>query len=1320
MPALFLVINFAGAEKIYVSRNRSLCPMYCYEDIAEALESVKAQGAEVLIFPGEYRLNRSITFTRTSNISLSRYDPHDNINTAVQIVCEGRESGAGLTFLYSNDIFISGLSFQGCGVQHNSTTIAQQTDAGYIEFYAALYFAFCDNFSFTSNKVNGSKGIAVQLYAIQGITTITNNEFSNNPYPSYTSKGGGLYIELPYCSPFNFSLCGIENSVPDITVTNATYVISNNVFKENNASDSFTGAVFILPNIKLHNVFGRGGGLSIYSKGDSSYNTFTIENNNFTDNIAYFGGGMLIEFQDNSNHNNVIVRKCHFKSNNALKSGGGVRLSIFLIGEGKTLYNTIKFIGNIFSGNKAAWGGGMSVEITKERNTVIATNSILLSDCDWLGNTARLGSGLDITRSYSNVNDVGALANIVLDGCTFSHNSVKYSDDSNQEYTIQGYGALYADAVSITFTKSVTFSNNYDGGALVATDNTITFASNCKATFLKNLGRDGPGITILAFSYIIIEQNTTLNFTKNQATNEGGAIFAFRAGGRNLLSSRDCFMRYINQSCEPDEWETTITFDSNTANGRHNAIFTTSVYPCLWGRDHGPNHSNLTKEVFCWKSFVYKSAPCKDQITTDPASFEITNKTLYVVPGNTTSLGIIAYNDKDDDVTNFLVLTAQTEINSEIAVDSTSKYISDDSVLLRKKQHNHKNRILILESEGPRVIRAEINIQFLPCPPGLINSTTEDDALSCNCPPYGSFNDYILCESRSQVRILKGYWIGSGNTTGGKIKVGDCKYCTVSKHESTGSHTTLKSSSTEVEEQLCGAENRRGVLCGSCKEQYGPAINSYGFQCVECPHATAYAWAIYIGLRVIMPFSIFLLLFLSKFSIASGYLNGPIFFAQAITTITIQHLDQDSIFGKIYHALYGVWNLDFCISCFPMPCLHPKLRGVDLLLLDYAIAFIPLLFVLFFKVLDVLKFFRHKPFCATITCTSRSGFFSRLTNHEVIRNGIIASIILSYNKVAVMTAYLITPARLYGTNDTESHYHYVLYFDGNIEFNSNNHRKFAIPALIISSIFLLFIPFVLIIYRYEKFEENDGFFNHLFILVQKEFRPKKESNVEELNDISNSHSNTHNPIYREPSSKLISYNPTVSFRPCIDHVYDDRIEGDYKYRLYPPFCSFKLKVYHGLVRIYTSWGTNEYRWVPGLYLLLRLAFILAFMYSDTIMVQLNIQMILSIISANFFFAFRPYIRSRYNVIDGTLFLLLAMILSLSIFRHYRSIASLSDSPFVLVLQNFLVFLPFLWITVHITYMIYKQQGKIIQKMKQCCRSNPEGERENLIQNDIQS
>lgn len=1254
---------------------------------------------------GNYSLTSSFIYHGlTNDIKITTYKAG---STNVNIFCKG--TNTGLTFIDCiQSVEISDLKFYNCGTLHNSTTVSavrKMSDGTreyrYVEFYATLFFAFCSGgVKLNKNVISQSKGIAAQLYSIGSKVTIELNQFVDNPYPSTSANGGGLYIEFINCSQLvNFDIC---ESYPTYQgISGATYEINNNHFINNTAAKNQTNSVsYTYPNNSNYVSFGRGGGLSVCLRGSSTHNTFYIEGNTFSNNYAVFGGGLLLEFRNNASSNTLHVSSCSFNNNTAKYAGGGMRLSMFSSwqgSDGQVINNRISLYNTTYANNLAEWGGGLSVEVSKVwYKWINEVNSIYLNGITCTGNTGRLGAGIDLTRSYNHPEDTGVLPNITLSNCTFNKNSVSYNK------MVLGYGALYADSVPITLKDEVTFSHN-DGAGIVTVDNTISFASGCQAIFYANKARDGAGITIFAFSTLIIDRNTLLNFTSNIASNEGGAIFAFRAGGRNLRSSRDCFLRYIDPAEDPQKWDTRLVFDSNKASGDDNSIFTTSIEPCLWGRD--TNISKLIQDALCWNStFFYEPTSCNHQVTTDPASIIKVEPVLKVYPGIKKNLNILAYNDEQTIVTKFLSVTANSD-NDQIIIDSRSKYITSNTILLRKSVTTSSKCVnnetytgnLTLESGGPRVITATLFVKLLPCPPGftLENATsTEDNSCECNCAD-GKYYNLISCEN-NEASILRGYWIG--NTTDGSIRAGICIYCNY-----TSSHLDrimLEQNSSETEWLLCD-ENRSGVLCGNCENGSAPNFNSLSdTKCVECEKAKPSSWLLFIFLRIIVPFTLFIVLFFLQFSVSSGYLNGPIFFAQMATSVLPITGPLNAMISPVvrntlrtcFYTVYEIWNLNFCSTCFETPCLHPNLSITDILLMEYGIAFLPLLLVLFFKFIDLLRYFKEKPIIVDLT---RSKLFKLLTPKEAIRNALIAAIILSYNKIAVLTGYLLCPTPLFKENaGTDQHYYenvqYVLYVNGSITFMGHEHRKFAYPVMFISGIFLFLIPFILLLYRYENIEKNDGFFNHLFNLIQSDFRSGAQDKtnadnnqlaIDQQHSIQNRMFRSTETVAPEPSEYHISVH-----RCCIN--YEDNISATRKYKCWPPFCSLRVKVYHGSIRFHTAWGYNEYRWVPALYFFARLGFISMYMFGASTMAIINLQAALSLFIAGFFLVFRPYIKQIHNNIDGMIFLLIGMVLSLESYRYYKSASHLQNYIFVYVIEDILLAIPFLWITGYILYKIY--------------------------------
>ena len=48
----------------------------------------------------------------------------------------------------------------------------------------------------------------------------------------------------------------------------------------------------------------------------------------------------------------------------------------------------------------------------------------------------------------------------------------------------------------------------------------------------------------------------------------------------------------------------------------------------------------------------------------------------------------------------------------------------------------------------------------------------------------------------------------------------------------------------------CGAYNREGLLCSTCKPGYGPAVYAFSKKCVKCTDSKL-GWVLYVCLVVI-------------------------------------------------------------------------------------------------------------------------------------------------------------------------------------------------------------------------------------------------------------------------------------------------------------------------------------------------------------------------------------------------------------------------------------------------------------------------------------
>ena len=90
----------------------------------------------------------------------------------------------------------------------------------------------------------------------------------------------------------------------------------------------------------------------------------------------------------------------------------------------------------------------------------------------------------------------------------------------------------------------------------------------------------------------------------------------------------------------------------------------------------------LRRQVFCWNktAWQYASHECWHEIQTAVAELKIPS-ILQVTPDNDTEMGISAVDDLENDVTDYLVLSAQSTTSS-VEIDRNYHYISSNTIKL--------------------------------------------------------------------------------------------------------------------------------------------------------------------------------------------------------------------------------------------------------------------------------------------------------------------------------------------------------------------------------------------------------------------------------------------------------------------------------------------------------------------------------------------------------------------------------------------------------------------------------------------------------------
>ena len=360
------------------------------------------------------------------------------------------------------------------------------------------------------------------------------------------------------------------------------------------------------------------------------------------------------------------------------------------------------------------------------------------------------------------------------------------------------------------------------------------------------------------------------------------------------------------------------------------------------------------------------------------------------------------------------------------------------------------------------------------CPPWFEQSNG-----TCKCGE--SIYDIIKCdESLQESSILSCYCMTYNETTG--AVVGACFYNCIFSSMKDVIYRTLPKTVEHLNHAMCGHFNRRGQLCGECKPGYSPPVYSYDLKCTMCSGGQ-YNWMKYVTIAF-LPLTVFLVLVLCcRISATSPKLYMYVTFSQALATpanvrilliaVGKSSYPRATILVRILSTMYGFWNLDFFRALFPdRICL--KLDTLQVLALEYSIAFYPLTLIVITYVLIELHMCNFR-FIVWIWRPFHK-CFARFRQQWDIRSSIVDAfatfILLSNIKLLSVSFDLLSPTSVYNMNNTVIGT--FLYYDTSVEYFGKKHLPYAVLAVFVVVIFILFPILLLLLYPIRCFQRCLG------------------------------------------------------------------------------------------------------------------------------------------------------------------------------------------------------------------------------------------------------
>ena len=752
--------------------------------------------------------------------------------------------------------------------------------------------------------------------------------------------------------------------------------------------------------------------------------------------------------------------------------------------------------GNKVTANKETTrGAGMYISLKKTKNT----NKINISNCTFAHNKAYLGGSISVEASAAGEISVGVYNSVFEENegdigsaidfyCiqTPVHKQIRESClrvvicnsmfTKNEPFTqiIQ----THSSTVSIKHTElelngRIVFDRN-NGSGIKSDESDISVNRSTILHFTGNFAQRGAGLNLLG-SFVHIYRNTHIIFTNNTAILAGGAIYSNQRLDLYIKYSRDCFVQYDDldcgheNSCNPDNWNTSLTFNDNTALDG-NDIFTVSIFPCMWKNPSAKNGENISNTFCDWKSWHINCS--EGDIATSPWKFHTENYTLKGVisgaPMPYKSLRLSVVDEFQKDVTDRTVFT-MLKANSSNSLIVAPNYHGNIAVFGEGPQTEK----WYIQTIGERTVTAAMEIHMIACPPGFIYDAGVNDCM-CN----NRLHEIVHCLTNKTAEIEVAYCISSMGYGSKKIFYGRCIF-TTGKSPSSSISNKLPRNNDDVDE-FCTRINRAGLLCGNCIANHSVDVFSDSFQCEKCS-GSILDWSIYVMVESLPVFALFTAVVALHLSLTSGPVNGYIFCCQVVT-VTIE-----VIFTKTSLQKTGVrdpeamtnfllipsniWSLDFFriykLFADKRPtCLGSNLKVMHLLALRYLSAFYPLLFLIITYVLIEL----HARNCrCLVRLWNPVGYIvSRFRRTWNIRTSLVdafaAFILLSYVKIIRVSLLLSTHNTVHNMNGKVVRN--VLHYDPTITFASHVHIPFMVLGLFLLLTFGLFFPLLLLFYQF--------------------------------------------------------------------------------------------------------------------------------------------------------------------------------------------------------------------------------------------------------------
>ena len=1019
---------------------------------AECISGNATDSTLIQFVSQEFELKRSLTIKDRKDIQLVGSSSHEN---KTRIVCHKQsmeyQKDIGIAFNNITNLTISNIAVEKCDYfwrkeQHN--------------FWSAVYLFHCTDVTITNISIVQSVGNGLAIINSNGTVTVEDSDFENNGIKRDTMNelvpgAGGLHIEFAYCTTDSHGDC----ETPQLWSTNSCYNIINCMFSQNNVYYESTDGGHTWDSAPL------GGGLGILLREKATGNNIMVSGCKFCSNTAVYGGGMNAMIINLAQNNTLVVRDSRFEGNQSpRRGGGGVSLGHIFTSKEAPKGNQIIFENTKFVNNSAAFGGGLAIHSSPNVESGVFNNTFVFRNCSWEENEAYFAAAVDLSMHKIFLDSSPSSATFI--DCTFLNNIITYNKSklgqSAKQY-LEGHGVFLSTAYTIQFEGNTTFCGN-SGTALFMVTSTARFGPDSVVLFQNNSGSLGAAITLAGLSTIVVQQNSNFTFRQNRASSSGAAIYQFSIDQHELFAgSTNCFIKHLGSNEESIHFKfednNIYIFENHTDGDSGHDIHAVTLNQCK--RMCNANNSDPTTIFKCVGQFSFSNKSVSTVTLGAKYTMEKSNISHEVIPGAEFQIPF----DLKDDLGNKPRTVYRVSVNNTNVIIHPM-YIADGQFKVYGMP-GHSARLTLTKKGGVRPMTVVFTISLKHCPPGFVietitHSWTSKQWPQCVCAVNTgkSYQGIAWCNSTHYYAYAKrGTWFGYEDYN---LYTAHCPsdYCSIDNSNGTYNpqiYPLITEASPERLDEVICATKRTGILCGKCISHHSVSFHNYGLKC-EPDDKCRLGWLLYITAELLPLTLLFLVVIFFNISFTTGTASGFIFFAQVIDSFVVTSHGsvwlRKEIFKltEVYRFIYRFFNFDFFSNQKLGFCLIKGATALDILAFKYVTILYALIMI--FAMIFILNY------CSAYFYRKYSCIMKHTLKSSVI-HGLSAFLIMCYTQCIRVSFLLLTPATIYGRGGKVSRR--VVFRDGEIDYFSEAHLRYAIPAIAFITIALI-PPLLLIVY----------------------------------------------------------------------------------------------------------------------------------------------------------------------------------------------------------------------------------------------------------------